>query len=367
MRFFVTAPQGTEAVLLEELRELGLSRIKPRGLGAEFSGRFADAFRVCLHSRIAGRVLWTLAEFPLRGEQDLYDAVREITWEEHLDEARTLSVRAAGSAPGLTHTNFVGQRTKDAIVDRLRDRIGARPSVSRDDPDVGVFVRLSRGRGTVSLDLSGQSLHRRGFRGATGAAPLKENVAAAVVRLSGWDRKTPFVDPMCGAGTLCIEADHWARRVAPGLARERFGFQRWLSHDARLEREFARLVERAKAAAVAEGPEVVGSDHQPLVIAAAQEHAQAAGARVQFRLADVSALASTVPAGTVCSNTPYGERIHAPDSLWQRLADALAAISPGHHVAMLLGPGSKLRVPPYATSHALLNGTIECRLARWTT
>ena len=367
MRFFATAPKGTETVLFEELSELSAPRARQRPGGVEFAGRFADAYRVCLHSRIAGRVLWTLEEFGVRGEADLYAAVRELEWEAHIDESRTLAVRAVGTAPGLDHTNFVAQRTKDAIVDRLRDNTGARPNVDRDDPDVSVFVRLHRGRATVSLDLAGESLHRRGARGATGAAPIKENVAAALVRLSGWDRKTPFVDVMCGVGTLCVEADHWARDVAPGLSRPRFGFQRWRSYERRFAKDFDRLRAKARARIRPDGPEVRGFDADPGVVEAAQEHARAAEARARFGVMKVAGFSGTTPPGTVCSNTPYGERLAVQPELWRGMEGALAALAPGHRIALLLGPNSEMRVPAFATSHILYNGALECRVARWVT
>ncbi|HMR74642.1 MAG TPA: THUMP domain-containing protein [Polyangiaceae bacterium] len=367
MRFFATAPKGTETVLFEELSELSTPRARQRPGGVEFAGRFIDAYRVCLHSRVAGRVLWTLEEFGVRGEKDLYAAVREIGWEEHIDAARTVAVRAVGAAEGLSHTNFVAQRTKDAIVDRLRDVIGERPNVDREDPDVSVFVRLHRGRATVALDLAGQSLHKRGLRAATGPAPLKENVAAAVVRLSGWDKKSPFLDVLCGSGTLCIEADHIARDVAPGLFREQYGFQRWLSYEKRLLKDFTRLRKQARARVKSEGPEVRGSDLDPSVVAAAREYAAAAESKASFDVMDAADLKSTLPAGTVCSNTPYGERLAADPELFRRLEAALTSLAPGHRVAMLLGPETELRVPPFATRHEIYNGALECRLARWVT
>ena len=207
MKFFVTAARGTESALTDELREIGLERLRELRGGVQLSGRFEEAWRVCIESRIAVRVLWNISEFPCESAADLYAGVRAVEWEEHVSPDTTLAVSAVGVAPGLDNTMFVAQRTKDAIVDRIRDDMGARPSVDREDPDISVFVRLARGRATVSFDLAGESLHRRGYREPGAVAPLKETLAAALLRLSGWDRESPLVDPMCGSGTLAIEAD----------------------------------------------------------------------------------------------------------------------------------------------------------------
>ncbi|MDQ3037343.1 MAG: THUMP domain-containing protein, partial [Myxococcota bacterium] len=234
--FFVTCAAGTELALKDELRELRFRKVRADRGGVRFEGPWADGFRACLTSRIAIRVLAPIARFPAKDGDALYDGVRAIEWERWLSARHTLAVSAVSKASALTHTNFVAQRTKDAIVDRLRDLSGARPSVDRQDPDLAIFVHLAKDEAAVHLDLGGDSLHRRGWRTAIGEAPLKETLAAAMLRIAGWDREGPMIDPTCGSGTIAIEADLWARRVAPGLMRERFGIERWASHDER-ERE----------------------------------------------------------------------------------------------------------------------------------
>ncbi|MBM4364561.1 MAG: RNA methyltransferase, partial [Deltaproteobacteria bacterium] len=239
----VTASRGTEGALAEELVELGCRGVRAASAAVEFTGTLVDAARVCLASRIGVRVLAPVADFRCPDGATLYERVRAVDWSELLSPRHTLAVSASCRESALAHEMFVAQRTKDAIVDQLRDRHGERPSVDRADPDLGLAVRVVRDRATVALDVSGTSLHLRGYRVPGAEAPLKETLAAAVVRLSGWDRQTPLVDPMCGSATLAIEADLWARRVAPGLARPRLGLERWASHDDTLRTALARLRE----------------------------------------------------------------------------------------------------------------------------
>lgn len=367
MKFFVTAPLGVERALSDELAELDVGRVRAVVGGVELSGRWEGAFRVCLESRLALRVLHPLAEAPCTGERDLYELAHELVWEKFLTPETTLAVSAVGTAPGLDNTMFVAQRTKDAIVDRLRSATGSRPSVDRKDPDVSVFVRLARGRVSIALDLVGESLHRRGYREPGSSAPLKETLAAALLRLSGWDRRSPLSDPMCGSGTLPIEAELWARDVAPGLSRERFGFERWASFDAALEKRLGVLRERARARVKQHGPRVSGLDRDPAAIALARRNAKRAGARVELACAELSSFGGTTPAGLVITNPPYGARLDADAGLYSELGRVLAALPPGHRIAVLLGPDTPFRIPPGAVRHKLRNGDLPCVLAVWDT
>ncbi len=215
MDFFATAAKGTEPALRDELRQLRIPGVRCDRGGVNFSGEWESGFRVCLHSRIASRVLVVLGRFDVVSEKDLYDAVSSIDWTKHITPDHTMAVTAACRSSKLTHTNCIAQKTKDAVVDQIRDIRGTRPSVDRRDADVDIFVHLVKNKATIYLDLSGESLHRRGYRKHTTRAPLKETLAAALLRLTGWNRKTPFVDPMCGSGTIAIEAAMWAANIAP--------------------------------------------------------------------------------------------------------------------------------------------------------
>jgi 23S rRNA G2445 N2-methylase RlmL len=363
MRFFATAAKGTEPALRDELRELRSRRVRADRGGVHFEGEMADAARACLWSRVAARVLVEVASYAAAGADALYQGARAVDWTTWMTPRTTLAVRATCRSSQLTHSQFVAQKTKDAVVDALRDRFGERPSVDRDDPDALLAVHLARDQATLYLDVGGASLHERGWRARAGPAPLRETLAAAVVRLSGWDRERPLVDPMCGAGTLAIEAAAWSRRMAPGLSRRRFGFERWASHDDRERRWMAALREEARAAVLRDGPPVMASDVDARSVELARENARAAGVPVVFERRDVRDLAPGDPPGFVVCNPPYGERLAAGAALYDELAQAMGRMH-GHTVALLAGTPAIARAMRREPERwwILYNGPIECRL-----
>jgi 23S rRNA G2445 N2-methylase RlmL len=362
VRLFATAAKGTEPALRDELRELRLRGVRADRGGVHFEGDRSDAARACLWSRVAGRILLEVTRFEARDGEALYEGVHAIDWSEWMTAHTTLAVRATCRSSQLTHSQFIAQKTKDAIVDRLRERLGARPSVDRDDPDVGVAVHLARDAATVYLDVGGASLHERGWRARAGAAPLRENLAAAAVRLSGWDRKRPLLDPMCGAGTIAIEAASWGLRIAPGLSRERFGFERWASHDDYGRAIVRELREHARDARLREGPPVYASDIDEEAVARTVENARDAGVDLVVERRDVRSLAPLAPAGTIVTNPPYGERLEAELDLYAGLARSLRSLR-GHTVAVLAGaPAIERAMGRPDRWWLLFNGAIECRL-----
>jgi 23S rRNA G2445 N2-methylase RlmL len=363
VRLFATAAKGTEPALRDELRELRLRGVRADRGGVHFEGDRADAARACLWSRVAGRILLEVTRFEARGAEALYDGVRAVDWREWMSARTTLAVRATCRSSQLTHSQFIAQKTKDAVVDGLREHLGARPSVDRDDPDVGVAVHLARDVATVYLDVGGASLHERGWRARTGTAPLRENLAAAVVRLSGWDRERPLLDPMCGAGTLAIEAAAWALRIAPGLGRERFGFERWASHDDDARTMLRQLREEARDARLRDGPTVRATDVDEQALARTRENARDAGVDLVVERADARSIEPLVPAGTIVTNPPYGERLEADRYLYAGVARSLRGLR-GHTVALLAGTPAIERAMgrPPDRWWSLFNGAIECRL-----
>jgi 23S rRNA G2445 N2-methylase RlmL len=376
VRFFATCAAGTERALAGELAELGLPRVSAGRGGVRFEGDLEPALSACLWSRIAVRILVELAEFPCPDGDALYAGVSRLDWREHLLPELTLAVSAVSRESALAHTMYIAQRTKDAIVDQLRDQFGARPSVDRDDPDVRVFVRLVRDVASVHLDLAGEPLHRRGWREPGARAPLKETLAAAILRIGGWDRQRPLVDPMCGSATIAIEADHWARRIAPGLARARFGIERWASFGEVERRLLTELREQARAAALDDGPPIFAFDADPDAIAQAKRNAARAGARANVqigraRLVELSlgALGLTPgrgrPCAHVCTNPPYGERLDAGAAVWAGLDAALERFPRGTRVSLLLSGRPPLRLPRRTRRARLYNGRIECELVSW--
>ena len=302
-----------------------------------------DAARACLWSRVGVRVLLEVARFEARDGEALYAGAHAVDWGAWMTPRTTLAVRATCRSSQLTHSQFVAQKTKDAVVDALRDRFGTRPSVDRDDPDVLLAVHLARDEATLYLDVGGASLHERGWRARAGAAPLRETLAAAVLRLSGWDRERPLVDPMCGAGTIAIEAAAWSRRMAPGLGRERFGFERWASHGDAERRGMAALRDEARGAVLREGPPVFAADVDERSVALARGNARAARVDVAVERRDVRDLAPLDPAGFVVTNPPYGERIAADDALYDDLGARGAAPAWPHRRAPRGDAGHRAR------------------------
>ncbi|MGH7268897.1 MAG: THUMP domain-containing class I SAM-dependent RNA methyltransferase [Polyangiaceae bacterium] len=363
MRFFATAAKGTEPALRDELRELRLVHVRADRGGVHFEGSLGDAARACLWSRVGVRVLQEIATFDAADEASLYEGTRGIDFAEWMTPKTTLAVRATCRSSRLTHSQFIAQKTKDAIVDALRDRFGARPSVDRGDPDVAIFVHLVRDRAMLYLDVGGASLHERGWRRQPGVAPLRETLAAAVLRLSGWDRERPLIDPMCGAGTIAIEAAAWSRRLAPGLTRDRFGFERWANHDEAMRSAIRDLRGEARAAALAEGPPIVASDLDPGAVQRTRENARAAGVAITIEERDAREIVPLGPSGLLITNPPYGERLAADHGLYGDFARALRGMH-GHRIALLAGTpaiANAMRRP--ADRWVLLyNGPIECRL-----
>jgi 23S rRNA G2445 N2-methylase RlmL len=363
VRFFATAAKGTEPALRDELRELRFGRVRADRGGVHFEGELADAARACLWSRIGVRVLLEVAGFDAADAAALYAGVRAVDWSEWVIPRTTLAVRANCRSSRLTHSQFVAQKTKDAIVDGLRDRFGTRPSVDRDDPDVLVAVHIARDRATLYLDVGGRSLHERGWRAQGGQAPLRETLAAALVRLSGWDRQRPLVDPMCGGGTIAIEAAAWSRRIAPGLTRPRLGLERWASHDEGMRERLRILRDEARAAALDHGPLVIARDVDPSSVELARNHARAAGVPLVVEGRDVRDLQPLDPAGFVVTNPPYGIRVDPDPALYDDVCRVFRRMR-GHTVAVLGAAPAIARAMRQAPerSWTLYNGPIECRL-----
>lgn len=362
-RFFATAAKGTEPLLRDELQQLRLPRVRADRGGVHFGASLADAYRACLWSRIALRILEPLTEFACPDEDALYEGVRGVDWRRVLDAERTLAVRAACRSSRLTHTQYIAQRTKDAVVDQLREKLGARPSVDRLAPDVQLFVHLVKDRATVYLDYSGDSLHEHGFRQQQGAAPIKETLASALVRYSGWDGESPLVDPMCGSGTLLLEAGLWAARRAPGLVREDFGFERWADFDDASKKTIEDLREEARAAARPLEISLIGSDTDVKALEAAKANAAQAGLRVNLRLSPASSAMPSADRGGLVVNPPYGERLGRASTLSSELGTLLRRFE-GYERAAILP--RHFDVPLRADRFLLVfNGAIGCELRQW--
>jgi putative N6-adenine-specific DNA methylase len=365
MHFFATAAKGTEPALRDELRELRFEDVRADRGGVHFEGEASEGWRACLWSRIAIRVLEPISSFSAANEQTYYEAVHGVDLESVLTPKHTLVVSSACRSSRITHTEYLNQLTKDAIVDRIRDRHGARPSVDKQNADVRFFVHLVKDEATLYLDLAGEPLHRRGYRAESAEAPLKESLAAAVVRYSGWDRESPFVDPMCGSGTLAVEAALWAKNVAPGLTRSRFGFERWASFDAGARTRMNELREAARASIRDAVPPVLGRDASERALKLARTAARNAHVDVSFEVGPLSGFEHPA-AGAIVSNPPYGKRLERALDLPRDLA-RLVDRHPASFVALLMAaeqPIARTRRKPEAPRE-VFNGNIECVVRVW--
>jgi 23S rRNA G2445 N2-methylase RlmL len=314
MHFFATCAKGTEGALRRELAALRLRGVRGERGGVAFEGELEAGLRACLHARVAMRILLQLSSFPAGDATSLYDGVRALDWTDWLTARTTLAVEATARDSALTHSGYAALKVKDAVVDALRDRLGARPDVDAKDPDVRIVLHLAGDRADLALDLAGEPLHRRGYRVAMTPAPLKESLAAAVLALGGIDAQEPFLDPMCGSGTLAIEHALAARRIAPGLVRRAFGFQRWPGYRGALQSAWDRMKEQARQEALPAAPAaILARDLFPRPLEAARRNAAAAGvaADVRFEAGDAREIApeAGTPPGSICTNPPYGQRL----------------------------------------------------------
>ncbi|KFN41220.1 bifunctional 23S rRNA (guanine(2069)-N(7))-methyltransferase RlmK/23S rRNA (guanine(2445)-N(2))-methyltransferase RlmL [Arenimonas oryziterrae] len=373
MKFFVACAKSLEYLLADELLALGAGKATAATAGVNVEAEPALAYRAILHSRLASRVLWPLADFPCENEQDLYQGVHAIDWSAHVAAEGTLAVDAHVSGPAITHERYAAQRSKDAIVDRIRAEHGTRPSVDVDDPDLRINVVVRKGRALVSIDLGGGPLHRRGWRQSQGDAPLKENLAAAMLIRGGWPKihaeGGALLDPMCGSGTLLIEGALMAADEAPGLLRWR-GVRpsRWLGFDVALWQTLvADARQRADAGRAALKPVFFGADNDPTALHAAMANADRAGLAelIRFDRKAIAALQAPGAArGLVVCNPPYNQRLAADEALYRELGDALRKAVPEWRASLLCGDAELAFATGLRATkkYALFNGALECAL-----
>ncbi len=373
--FFVTAPKGTEPLLTEELRAMGISGLRPSSGGVAFSDDLEAAYRACLWSRVANRVLLALARFPAPSPEALYAGIQKLDWAEHLDVEGTLAVDCFVRSSRITHSHYAALKVKDAVVDQFRERSGVRPSVDLQRPDVRINLYLFRDQARLSLDLSGESLHRRGYREEGGMAPLKENLAAAILLRAGWPEVAQaggaLVDPMCGSGTLPIEAALMAGDVAPGLLGRRFGFEGWLGHIPALWLRLLAEAQQRRSVGLGKLPPIVGSDRDPRAVRLARRNLEQAGLAGSVRIERRELAEATPPTegqpGLLMVNPPYGERLGEQDdlgALYRQLGEVLQKHFAGWRAALFTGNqplARDLRLRPEG-SFDLYNGALECRL-----
>ena len=374
LRFMATAPRRLADLAAREIRALGITEVSERTAGVRFAADLEAGYRACLWSRVASRVLLEVADFQAADTDAFYAGARAIDWRAHIDPSHTMACEFTGQHPTITHSQFGALKLKDAICDQLREACGARPSIDLVRPGVRVVAHASGPRVLLYIDLAGEGLHRRGYRLQSGEAPLRENLAAGLLLRAGWPDVAAaggaFLDPLCGSGTLPIEAAMIAADLAPGLRRDYWGFSGWQGHDAAL---WERLLQAARTRIQTSVPNVIrGSDRDGAVLRNAAANAARAGvtALVQFTACEVSAVRPEGAAsGLVCTNPPYGARLGdeaAARAAHRELGTVLREHFAGWRAAVLTAAGEgahQLGLRTFRT-HELWNGALACRLLR---
>ena len=364
--FFATCPRGLERVLADELVALGASGVEAVDGGAAFTGDLALCYAANLESRVASRILWQVGRAPYRDEHDIFEAAQALPWPRLFNVGRTLRVNVSAIKSPVKSLDFVTLRVKDAVCDAFRAARGSRPDVDTESPDIRIHAFLTREEVTFYLDTSGAALFRRGWRARAGEAPLRENLAAGILKLAGWAVPAPLYDPMCGAGTFLVEAAMMALDAAPGLDRV-FGFEKLENFDAK---SWRNLQDRARARRKSPGRlPIFGSDKSGTALGLARENLAATGLAdaVQVKQMDVLDGGPPAASGVMVMNPPYGERQASEEELaafYPRLGDALKQRYSGWtayiltadlRLAKLIGLKASRRTPLY-------NGALECRL-----
>lgn len=380
LNFFVTCPKGLEYLLEDELRSFGMDPVRNAPAGVWANGTLESGYRACLWSRLANRVILHLADVDATSGDQMLGGVTDLEWQQHIPMNGSFRVNFVGQNEAIRNTQYGAQRVKDGVVDRLRSASGQRPSVDAKNPDVTVSARLNRGKLSVGIDLSGDSLHKRGYRTEKGAAPLKENLAAALLMRCGWPELAKaggdFIDPMCGSGTLVIEAAMMALDLAPGRKRERFGFERWLGHQPEmwlsLRQEAEKRAYVGKQGIEGRVPVFQGFDQDRSVIQTAGNNLQRAGLEsivvVKHRAVDqFSREEAWAATGLVLVNPPYGERLSERKELgvlYRSLGEAVKEALPGWRLGVFTGApeyGKSIGLRSYK-QYRLYNGKLPAQL-----
>lgn len=367
-KLVATCSRGLEEVLAAELDDLGGHHLIAGKGVVSFQGDRRCMIRACLGLRSAIRVLVPLVERPVNKREDLYELALTVPWEEHLRHGGTVAVTVAARSEVFNHSRFAAQVVKDAVVDRIRDRRGERPSVDLKNPDLAIHLHVSGGRAAIALDAAGAPLSKRGYRPRGGPAPLNEALAAGLLLLAGYDGEAPLLDPMGGTGTFAAEAALIATRTPPGL-RRRFAFERWIDHNRKVFESARRELEKKRRAA----PQpIIATDHDHKAIDASVRNIEAAGMQqwVQVRHGEATAMESPGEGSLIVINPPYGHRLGDSSSLrglYQGLGDRLKNIGTGCTAWILAGNRELAKSIGLRASRRIqvFNGPIECRWMRF--
>jgi len=367
--FFAPCPRGLETILLGDLETLGAQNVRSAEGGVHFSGDWPLCYRANLENRIASRILWRVKDTQYRNEQDIYKTVFELQWQRWFDVTNTIRVNTTAIRCSLKSLEFITLLVKDAVCDRFRTHCNERPSVDTLAPDIRIHVFIEDNKMMLYLDTSGDALFKRGVRQHTNIAPIRENLAAGILRLSGWQPGTPLLDPMCGSGTFLIEAAQMSLNIQPGIARG-FAFEKLKNFDAA---KWQAMREQAIAAQLPAKPlEIYGSDLYGDALKTAWRNLQEAGLAecVQLKQANVLEISAPADHGILVANLPYGERMGELDELaelYPKLGDALKKKFGGWTAYLFTADKAILKLMRLSPSRRtpLFNGAIECRLLEY--
>jgi putative N6-adenine-specific DNA methylase len=360
---------GLEEILAEELRSLGAKNIRVQRRFVEFSGDQYIMYKANLWCRTAIRILKPIANFAIHKEKDLYNEIKKIRWDQYITTKSTIAIDSFVRNSIFTHSLYVSQLTKDAIIDQMRDKSGSRPGVDLKDPDLRLNLHIQHNNVVLSLDSSGDSLHKRGYRIQTNTVPLNEVLAAGILYLTGWDRNSSFIDPMCGSGTFLIEAAMMALGRIPGYYRSKFGFMRWLDFDAGLYRNIQDEAVKAEKDALAFPIE--GSDVNKKTFQIACRNVQNAAMEDFIQIHHKAFEEQTPPPapGVMVMNPPYGERqeVNQLPEKYKMIGDVLKSMYEGYTAYILTGNLQEAKHIGLKTSFRkeLFNGAIDCRLLKY--
>jgi putative N6-adenine-specific DNA methylase len=366
--FIAKTVSGLEGILLNELRDLGATNLVLLRRAVGFDGSKELMYRANYVCRTALRILQPLISFEILEQQALYDNIAGVAWEDFLEPDDSIAVDSIISDSVFTNSQYVSLKTKDAIVDRLRTKWGTRPSVNLDNPDLRINVHIFRQTCSVSLDSSGRSLHKRGYRISAGLAPLNEVLASGLVFLSGWDRQSPFIDPMCGSGTLLIEAAMISDKIPPAFFKPEFGFMKWKDYDPEL---WFKIKEEEDAKMVNAGCTIRGSDISQKAVDSVMQNIRFAKLinRIKVEVSPFEAYFPPDEKGILVTNPPYDERLHVEDMIafYKKIGDVLKKKYKGYEAWVI---SSDLKALKFIGLHpskkiTVFNGPLECRFVRF--
>lgn len=375
MKFYATVPKGLAQVLANELRELGASDVQVRAAGVGFSGSLETAYRACLWSRIASRVLTPLVKWSAADPEELYNEARQFDWTAHMSLESSFAIDCTQQRGAITHTQYAALKVKDAIVDNFREQFGDRPNVDTTQPDVRFHLHLKGRQAELSFDLAGESLHRRSYRRRGHSAPLKENLAAGLLHMAGWPalckQKAGLIDPLCGTGTFLIEAAGIAADIAPGLTRDKFGFEGWRQHDATVWQALLVEARDRQQKGMQRLPVISGYDNDKQAVEQARSAIKHAGLSdcINVQNATLTNLVkridvADVDGGLLITNPPYGERMGEQQDLqhlYRQIAGLVRKHIPSWHAAVITSNEQLASFVnlPLTKRYAVFNGPIE--------